>query len=89
MEKETKKRILIICLGIASIVLLLIGMTFALFSSDIKGLKEQSMTTGCLKVEMTDDGNIKMENAMPQKDERGLENTPYTSAQTTKRKSVL
>ena len=58
--------------------MLLIGVSFAAFSSDLAGTKIQGMQTGCLKVEMTDNGSVNMTNEAPISDEAGLAKTPYT-----------
>ena len=78
MDKETKRRLVITLFGIIAIVALLTGISFAAFQNDVTGTKTQSMKTGCLKVSMTDNGNVSITNAAPQKDENGLQNTPYT-----------
>ena len=78
MEKETKRRIKITILGIIGVLMLLIGVSFAAFSSDLAGTKIQGMQTGCLKVEMTDNGSVNMTNEAPISDEAGLAKTPYT-----------
>ena len=72
MDKETKRRVRITVIGILGLVLLIIGISFAAFSTNLAGVQVQTMNTGCLKVDMTDTGSINLANAMPESDESGL-----------------
>ena len=65
-------------MGILGLVLLIIGISFAAFSTNLAGVQVQTMNTGCLKVDMTDTGSINLANAMPESDESGLSGDPYT-----------
>ena len=65
-------------MGILGLVLLIIGISFAAFSTNLAGVQVQTMNTGCLKVDMTDTGSINLANAMPESDESGLSGEPYT-----------
>ena len=65
-------------MGVVGIVVLLIGISFAAFSSDISGVEVQGIQTGCLKVDMTDNGNLNITNAAPMTNESGLTSNPYT-----------
>ncbi len=78
MDKETKRKIGITLMGVVGIVVLLIGISFAAFSSDISGVEVQGIQTGCLKVDMTDNGNLNISNAAPMTNESGLTSNPYT-----------
>ena len=78
MDKETKRRVRITVIGILGLVLLIIGISFASFSTNLAGVQVQTMNTGCLKVDMTDTGSINLANAMPESDESGLSGDPYT-----------
>ena len=78
MDKETKRKVKITILGILGILMLLIGVTFAAFSSDLAGTQIQGMQTGCLKVDMTDNGSVQMINEAPVTDEVGLSKKAYT-----------
>ena len=78
MDKETKRRVRITVIGILGLVLLIIGISFAAFSTNLAGVQVQTMNTGCLKVDMTDTGSINLANAMPESDESGLSGDPYT-----------
>ena len=78
MDKETKRRAKITIMGILGLVLLIIGISFAAFSANLAGVQVQTMNTGCLKVDMTDEGSVNTDNAMPETDESGLSGEPYT-----------
>ena len=78
MDKETKRRAKITIMGILGLVLLIIGISFAAFSANLAGVQVQTMNTGCLKVDMTDEGSVNTDNAMPETDESGLSGDPYT-----------
>ena len=78
MDKETKRRAKITIMGILGLVLLIIGISFAAFSANLAGVQIQTMNTGCLKVDMTDEGSVNTDNAMPETDESGLSGEPYT-----------
>lgn len=77
IDKETKRRIEITIFGIIGLILLVTGISFAAFSTDLAGTKVQSINTGCLKVDMVDEGSLNIENAMPETDESGLSSDPY------------
>ena len=78
MDKETKRRVRITVLGILGLVVTIIGISYAAFSANIVGKEINMVNTGCLKVDMTDNGSINIENAMPETDESGLSGDPYT-----------
>ena len=78
MDKETKRRVRITLLGILGLVVTIIGISYAAFSANIVGKEVNMVNTGCLKVDMTDNGSINIENAMPETDESGLSGDPYT-----------
>ena len=68
----------IVSIGLLSLLLIIIGTTFAVFNVNLPGSKTQSMNTGCLKIEMSDNGNLSMEDAYPVLDKEGLSSKPYT-----------
>lgn len=78
MDKETKRKIRVMVVGIVGVVLLLIGISFATFSSNLEGTQVQGIKAGCLKVDMTDNGNLTIDKAAPDTDENGLKSEPYT-----------
>ena len=75
MDRENRKKI--IMLGTFGLVLIMIGVSFAVFSANFTGTQTQSIKTGCLKIEMSDNGSLNMQNAYPMSDEEGLASTPY------------
>lgn len=77
MEKESKRRIRITITGIIGLILLVAGISFAAFNTELIGTQNQTMNVGCLKVDMADEGSINVENAIPETDESGLTQTPY------------
>ena len=77
MSKENKRKLKITIIGIIGMISLIAGISFAAFSATLTGVKNQSISTGCLKVEMTDNGSLSIQNAMPITDEEGLSSTPY------------
>ena len=56
---------------------LIVGISFAAFSATLNGVKNQSISTGCLKVQMTDNGSLSIQNAYPVTDKDGLASEPY------------
>ena len=78
MEKETKRKVKITLAGVLLVLLLLVGASFAVFNTSLEGEKVQKIKAGCLKVEMTDQGDVTIANAAPETDEEGLEESPYT-----------
>ena len=78
MDKEAKRRFRIIALGVAGLLLFTAGVSFAMFSTSFKGSKTQNVNTGCLRVEMSDSGNLTLNNDYPVTDEEGLTRKPYT-----------
>ena len=78
MEKETKRKVKITLTGVLLVLLLLVGASFAVFNTSLEGEKVQKIKAGCLKVEMTDQGDVTIANAAPETDEEGLEESPYT-----------
>ena len=78
MERDKKRNIWITFGGIFLILLLLVGISFAVFNVNLEGEKVQNFETGCLKVEMSDKGDAIVNRAAPETDEEGLKETPYT-----------
>ena len=77
MRKINRRGILILITGIVGIISLLTGVSFAVFSFNFTGTKQQAINVGCLKVEMTDNGTLNLANSMPLADEDGLKQDPY------------
>ena len=77
MNKETKRRIIILLIGIVGVFSLVIGVSYAMFNSSLASSKEQSIKSGCLKIDMIDSGSITINNAVPMTDDDGLNTIPY------------
>ena len=77
MEKELKRRILFTLFGVVMLLFIIVGTSYALFSSSASGTKENTIKSGCLKVEVSDKGSINIKDAVPVTDEDGLKSTPY------------
>ena len=75
---EKRKQFIVLTLGILGILFVVIGTSFALFSVNLSGKKNQAINTGCLKVEMTDNGSLSLSDSYPLSDEEGMQIDPYT-----------
>ena len=78
MDRETKRRIKITIVGIIGFIVLVSGFSYSAFRTDITGIEVQSINSGCLKVDMSDNGSLSLTNKAPQTDESGLNEAPYT-----------
>ena len=77
MGINKSKNIKLLILGILGAISLVTGISFAVFSANISGREVQSINTGCLKVEMSDNGSLNLTNAYPVSDSEGLTSDPY------------
>ena len=77
MGINKSKNIKLLILGILGAISLVTGISFAVFSAFIEGNEVQSINTGCLKVEMSDNGSLNLTNAYPVSDSEGLTSDPY------------
>ena len=69
---NSSKQILLSVLGVAILVVAVVGVSFAAFTFSKKSTTENTITTGTITVNYTDGGTgIKLENAMPMKDDTG------------------
>ena len=75
---ENRKKYTVLALSILGVLLVLIGTSFAAFSVNLSGKKNQAINTGCLKVEMTDNGSLSLSDSYPLSDEEGMQIDPYT-----------
>ncbi len=77
-ELEKKKRSLFF-LGSFSILflVLIVGISYALYALTLRGEKEASITAGTLAIEFKDGNTISFENAYPMSDSKGMNTTPY------------
>ncbi len=71
-ENNSSKQILLSVLGVAILVVAVVGVSFAAFTFSQAGEKENQITTGTLTMAYTEGENgILIENMMPTKDETG------------------
>jgi len=73
-----KKKSIVIIGIITLTVVMIIGVTFALWQVTIKQESTNTITTGCFKVTFTDANPISLTNAFPITKEEGKSLTPYT-----------
>lgn len=70
--KNDSKSILLMVLGIAILVVAVIGVSFAAFSATKTNNKINTLTTGAISMAFNDTTYIDMKNAMPMKDRDGI-----------------
>ena len=78
MDREVKRKLKITIFGILGMISLIVGISFAVFSVNLTGRQTQSISTGCLKIEMSDNGALSLNDAYPMTDDEGLASDPYT-----------
>ena len=72
MKDNNSKQVLLSVLGVAILVVAVVGVSFAAFSYSRTGEQVNTITTGTITMNYTDDSNgIKLTNAMPMSDENG------------------
>ena len=78
MKDAIKNNKKVIIIGTVIIVLLLIGITFAFFSTGGTQDTANTFTSGCLNIELTDaSSSIKLTNTYPISDVEGVDSTSY------------
>ena len=71
-NNNSSKQILLSVLGVAILVVAVVGISFAAFSYSKTGVKENTITTGTITMNYSEDTNgIKLENALPMTDTAG------------------
>lgn len=71
-NNNSSKQILLSVLGVAILVVAVVGISFAAFSYSKAGENENTITTGTITMSYSEDTNgIKLENALPMTDEKG------------------
>ncbi len=75
---KEKKLIIIIVVSIIVSILVITGVSYALFSKTLKGDKTLSIESGTLKIDFEEGDTISLENTGTLSDEEGLESDPYT-----------
>ena len=78
MKRDKKKIGIILLIFLA--VFILLGTSFALWQVTLKQETTNTITTGCLNLELNDKNPITLENAYPITDEEGKKLTPYEFA---------
>ena len=74
-----KKKVLLITLSIAIILVGLLGYTYALWTANKIQTSNNILKSGCFKLEITDEqNNINLQNTIPLTNEEGMKLTPYT-----------
>ena len=72
MKDNNSKQVLLSVLGVAILVVAVVGVSFAAFSYSRTGEQVNTITTGTITMNYTDDSNgINLTNAMPMSDENG------------------
>lgn len=77
MKEERKKKIYLMLLGIVGLVVLMTGMTYAIFQYAQAGNIENVITTGSLKLTLTEGNEINVTDALPMLDAQGLASTGF------------
>ena len=78
MINKKVARIILIGLSFGLVVSLLFATTYALFSNDAYGSNPNAFSTGTLSIEVVSKSEvISLDNALPMKDEDGVQTTPY------------
>jgi hypothetical protein len=72
MEDNSSKKIVLSVLGIAILIVAVVGISYAVFATTLTGTKENTLTTGTISMTYTEDTNgISITNAMPTSDTDG------------------
>ncbi len=74
---KNKKQNTLVLLGLLMVCLLVIGVSYALWQLTLTQTDSNVVTTGCFKVEFTDQNPITLDKAYPITDEEGKSLTPY------------
>ena len=69
-------------IGAIAIIVLVVGVSFALWNINIAQEGINKLETDCFKIEFTDKNAISLSNAYPIEDELGMMQTPYTFTMT-------
>ena len=78
---DNKKKIFL-GIGAIAIIVLVLGVSFALWNINIAQEGINKLETDCFKIEFTDKNPISLSNAYPIEDELGMMQTPYTFTMT-------
>ncbi len=75
---ENKKKNVFMVMGLLIVCFLVIGVSYAVWQLTFTQTEKNVVTTGCFKVEFTDQNPITLDKAYPVSDEEGKSLTPYT-----------
>ncbi len=78
MENSGNKEILLSIVGIAVLVIALIGVSFAFFTYSKTGTMNNVITTGQIKFSYEDDSALTLENQFPKSNSEGAQNDKFT-----------
>ena len=82
MKENSSKQVLLSVLGVAILVVAVVGVSFAAFSYSKTGEKVNTITTGTITMEYTEDTNgINLTNALPMSDGVGTNLSGSTAGQ--------
>lgn len=70
-------RIVKIVVSMLLLISIIVGFSYARMEFKVESQKVNLVQSGCLKISMTDQGNVSITNTMPMTDDLGLENKPY------------
>lgn len=79
-KNQKKKQIVKIAIFITSIFIIFISISYAFINQTLMGMKRQVITAGNLQLELKDENNVTIENAMPVYDEVGTQQEPFKFA---------
>lgn len=72
MSDSVSKQILLSILGIALLIIAIVGISYAVFATTLKGSEENVITTGTISMSYVESTNgVSISNAMPMSDEEG------------------
>ena len=77
MNKEIMKRVCSALVGVIGLLCIVVGTSYALFSSSFKGTKVNKIKSSCLMVKMSDEGPLSIMNALPVTDDEALMGNSY------------
>ncbi len=76
-RKNKNKKITALSIFITSILILFISISYAFMDDGVRGTKRQVITTGSLQLDLKEEKNITLANAMPMYDEVGMIGEPF------------
>lgn len=72
MENSLSKQIMLSVLGVAILILAIVGVSYAIFVTTLTGTKDSSISTGTISMSFVEDSDgISISNAFPMSDDKG------------------